>query len=323
MIVVGGEALVDLVPDPSTVDGALSPLLPRLGGGPYNVALAAGRLDTPVSFLSRVSTDTFGVALLDRLHESHVDTSLVGRGAEPTTLAVVTLDAAGSAHYTFYTDGTADRLFTDPGSLPQGTTMLSLGTLGMVLEPGASGYEAVLVRAWRTGVLTAVDPNIRADLISDPDSYRERFDSWLPHTGLLKLSVEDAAWLAEASGQDEVLAATGSWLRRGPAAVVLTRGGDGLTVLTSGGDRIDVPAVGVRIADTIGAGDTIQGALLAWLHRNGVHDLRTMRDLEVPAWRTALEFAAAAAAVTVSREGAQPPTIREVTEILGDRDDGV
>lgn len=315
MIVVGGEALVDLVPGASSVDGELRPLVPQRGGGPYNVALSAARLGAPVSFLSRVSTDPFGVALLDRLRDSQVDTTLVQRGPEPTTLAVVTLDASGSANYTFYTEGTADRLFTDPGALPEGCTMLSLGTLGMVLEPGASGYESVLERAAAGGVLTTLDPNIRADLIADPAAYRERFVSWLPHTRLLKLSVEDAAWLAGVDGTDAVAGAARDWLRRGPDAVVLTSGGDGLTVLTATGEPVRVPAAATTVVDTIGAGDTVQGALLAWLHEHGVRELGA---LAAPDWREALRFAATAAAITVSREGAQPPLRAEVVELLRD-----
>lgn len=325
MIVVGGEALVDLVPvdppDSSTVDGELAPLVPKRGGGPYNVALSVARLGAPVSFLSRVSTDPFGEALLERLTASGVDTTLVQRGPDPTTLAVVTLNAAGSASYTFYTEGTADRLFSDPGTLPEGCRMLSVGTLGMVLEPGASGYEAVLRRAAQANVLTALDPNIRADLIADPTAYRARFDSWLPHTRLLKLSVEDAAWLGgladpdAVSGPDEVLDLARGWLRRGPAAVVLTSGADGLTVLTAGGDRVCVPAAGGTVVDTIGAGDTVQGALLAWLHEQGVTE---PAELGPQRWREALRFAAAAAAITVSRDGAQPPVRAEVAELLND-----
>ncbi|TCP56526.1 fructokinase [Tamaricihabitans halophyticus] len=311
MIVVGGEALVDLVP--SAVDDPLSPLAPKLGGGPYNVAIAAARLDVPVSFLSRVSTDPFGRSLMRRLDESRVDLSLVERGSEPTTLAVVALDGSGSAHYTFYTEGTADRLFVDPGSLPSETTMLSLGTLGMVLEPGATAYEAVLARAAGAGVLTALDPNIRADLIADQDAYRARFRRWLPHTSLLKLSDADAAWLADQ--EDDVERAVRDWLTLGPSAVVLTRGADGLAVFTAAGGTVHVPAVRVPVVDTIGAGDTIQAALLAWLHRKGLTGPGQLAELADADWRSALDFAAAAAAVTVSREGAQPPVSGEVTEM--------
>ncbi|MFD8500854.1 carbohydrate kinase [Amycolatopsis sp. NPDC059657] len=312
MIVVGGEALVDLVPgEPldSTVDGGLRALLPRLGGGPYNVALAAGRLGVPSAFLSRVSDDRFGQALIKRLHESGVDTSLVQRGAEPTTLAVVALDEKGSAHYTFYTEGTADRLVADPGPL-EDVTMLCLGTLGMVLEPGASVYETMLRRESARGVLTALDPNIRAALIDDPAAYRARFASWLPHVRLLKLSDDDAEWLAD--GKDAVEAAK-EWVAAGVDAVVLTRGADGLAVITAEGELAEVPSERVEVVDTIGAGDTVQGALLTYLHERRIRDLTKM-DAEM--WRAALAFAAKAASITVSRSGAEPPTAEEMVSAV-------
>jgi len=313
VIVVGGEALVDLVPgDPldSTVDGGLRALLPRLGGGPYNVSLAAGRLGVPTAFLSRVSTDRFGDAMVDRLHASGVDTSLLQRGDEPTTLAVVALDTKGAARYTFYVEGTADRLVADPGPLPEKVTALSLGTLGMVLEPGASAYEAMLRREAARGVLTVLDPNIREALITDPAAYRARFASWLPDVRLLKISDDDAAWLTE--GADPVAAAK-TWIESGVDAVVLTRGADGVAVITAAGELAHVPSRKVTVVDTIGAGDTVQGALLAWLHTRDVADLAA---LDADAWREALEYAAKAASITVSRSGAEPPTSADMASTV-------
>lgn len=300
MIVVGGEALVDLVP---AGEGAgLAPLVPRLGGGPYNVAVAAVRLGAPTRFLSRVSLDTFGDALLTGLRESGVATDLVQRGPEPTTLAVVGFDEGGSARYSFYAEGTADRRVVDPGPLPAGTTALALGTLGMVLEPGASVYERLLHREARRGVLTALDPNIRAGLIDDAEAYRARFATWLPSTSLLKLSEEDASWLAGDTALDRAVPA---WLAAGVRAVVLTRGADGLTVFSESAGAVAVPTDPVVVADTIGAGDTVLGALLAWLHDRGVADPGLLPEGE---WRSAAAFAARAAAITVSRPGADPPT---------------
>ncbi|HWC80882.1 MAG TPA: carbohydrate kinase [Pseudonocardiaceae bacterium] len=315
MIVVGGEALVDLVPDPSTRRGELGPLLPRLGGGPYNTAVALGRLGAPVAFLSRVSRDAFGDALVERLVGAGVDIRFVQRGPEPTTLAVVTLAADGSARYTFHVAGTADRLVADPGALPDELTTLSVGTLGMVLEPGASVYEAMLRRESERGRLVVVDPNVRTGLIEDADAYRARFRSWLSHITVLKASVEDACWLAELPAEspiEQVEAVVREWLDAGVSAVVLTRGGDGLSSFTASGDKIEVPAVRATVADTIGAGDTVHAALLAWLSQHGVESAGQVRKLEAKDWSEALGFAARAAAITVSRVGAEPPFAAEL-----------
>jgi fructokinase len=310
VIVVGGEALVDLVPAPATVRGELGPLLPRLGGGPYNTAVAAGRLGAPVSYLSRISTDSFGDALLHRLHDAGVHTGLVQRGPEPTTLAVVTLADDGSARYAFYTQGTADRLVGDPGPLPADVTALSLGTLSLILEPGASVYEAMLRRESARGRLTVLDPNIRTVLIDDPAAYRARFTSWLPDIGVLKVSEDDARWLADLPDDADVEPVLREWRSAGVTAVVLTRGGDGLTVLTE--DRVDVPAAPASVVDTIGAGDTVHAALLAWFAGRDVRSAGDVAKLDRVAWGEALSFAARAAAVTVSRSGAEPPYASEL-----------
>lgn len=306
MILVGGEALMDLVPAPTTRPGELGPLLPLPGGGPYNVAITLGRLGAPVRFLSRLSTDTFGNALFDRLALSGVDTAMVQRGPEPTTLAVAGIGPDGSARYSFHLEGTADRLVAHPGPLPAEVAIVSLGTLSLVLEPGASQYERLLRDHAGRGLLTVVDPNIRPATVADPAAYRTRFTSWLPDIGLLKLSVEDAAWLADGD-QDK---AVDRWLDQ-VAAVVLTRGADGL-VARAAGVEVEVPTVPAAVVDTIGAGDTVHGALLFWLHRAGISTPDGLRAVGADAWRDALTFAAIAASVTVSRAGAEPPYAAEL-----------
>jgi fructokinase len=238
-----------------------------------------------------------------------VDTSLVQRGAEPTTLAVAGIGPDGSARYSFHVDGTADRLVADPGELPSDVAILSLGTLSLLLEPGATTYETLLRRHSARGGLTVLDPNIRPGLVADPAAFRARFASWLPDIGVLKLSIEDAAWLA---GGTADLDTVQGWLADGPAAAVVTRGADGIVALTAAGGAVEVPTVPATVVDTIGAGDTVHGALLAWLHERGVTGRAAVADVDLAGWRAALEFAARAAAVTVSRAGAEPPYAAEL-----------
>ncbi|MGW9370692.1 carbohydrate kinase family protein [Streptomyces xanthophaeus] len=292
MIVVGGEALIDLVP----VARPPGALLPRPGGGPYNTALALGRLGAEVAFCSRVSADGFGETLLAGLRAAGVDLSLVQRGPEPTTLAVPSLGPDGSASYGFYVEGTADRLFTLPPALPPGARALALGTCSLVLEPGASAYEDLLRRESGRGLLTLLDPNIRPALIADPAAYRARFlDRLLPCTTVLKLSEEDALWLGGRPSD---------WLAAGPSAVVLTRGAAGLTVWTREGAQHTAAARPVAVADTIGAGDTVNAALL--------HRLAAAPGAPVD-WPQVLAYAAHAASLTCSRPGAEPPYAAELT----------
>lgn len=300
MIVVAGEALIDLVPQGT---GALAGLKPALGGGPYNTALALGRLGSPSAFCSRVSYDAFGEALLDGLRAAGVDVTAVQRGKEPTTLAVATIDTHGSAAYSFYVDGTADRLFATPTALPAGTRAVSFGTCSLVLEPGASAYEELMRTAAAQGVFTALDPNIRAGLIPDADAYRARFKSWLPSVSLLKLSEEDALWLGGTPRE---------WLAAGPSAVVITQGGDGLTAFTRDGAVHSVPGEKVDVVDTIGAGDTVNAALLHGLSTRDALSPEALAALGPHGWAELLRFAGRAAAITCSRAGAEPPYAAEL-----------
>ncbi|MGW2234993.1 carbohydrate kinase family protein [Streptomyces sp. NPDC001759] len=306
MIVVAGEALIDLVPQGT---GALAGLKPALGGGPYNTAVALGRLGSPTAFCSRTSLDAFGEALLDGLREAGVDVSAVQRGPEPTTLAVATIDGNGSAAYSFYVEGTADRLFTAPEALPAGTRAVSFGTCSLVLEPGASAYEELMRTAAEQGVFTALDPNVRAGLIPDADAYRARFKSWLPSVSLLKLSEEDALWLGGTPRE---------WLAAGPSAVVITHGGDGLSVFTADGAVHSVPGEKVEVVDTIGAGDTVNAALLHGLAARDALCAEALQGLGADGWTRLLRFAARAAAVTCSRAGAEPPYASELGDAFGE-----
>lgn len=305
-VVVGGEALVDLVPLENDGDGGgpLTPLAPRRGGGPYNTAIGIGRLGVPVAMLTRLSTDAFGDALAERLADNGVDTTLVQRGDEPTTLAVVTLDGDGKARYSFHVAGAADRMVTDPGPLPGDTTALAVGSFALVLEPGASVYAAMVEREASAGRFVSLDPNVRADLVGDPDALRARLDGFLPHAGLVKLSDEDALWWGRSA--EEILGA-------GAGAVVLTRGADGLAAYSRSAGVVEVPAGRVGpLVDTIGAGDSVHAALLAWLHAHDRLDRARLAELDTDGWRAALTHAARVAAWTCSRAGAEPPWAGEL-----------
>lgn len=155
------------------------------------------------------------------------------------------------------------------------------------------------------GVFTALDPNIRAGLIADAYAYRARFRSWLPSVSLLKLSAEDAEWLGGSPRE---------WLAAGPAAVVVTRGGDGLTAYTRDGAEYAVPGERVDVVDTIGAGDTVNAALLHGLSERDALSGEGVAALGAEGWESLLRFAARAAAVTCSRAGAEPPYAHELEE---------
>ena len=312
MIIVGGEALVDLVP---VLDSAGEPALsPRLGGGPFNVAVAASRLGTKVGFLSRISLDGFGNAAMRRLQQEGVDVGLVQRGDELTTLAIADVDSAGSVRYAFYVEGTADRMFEYPGDLPADTQAVVLGTIGMMLEPGATAYDQVLAASSAKGILTVIDPNIRDSLIPDDDSYRARFRQRLRHTNILKASIEDVAWLADSDRFDDLealLPTLRDWREQGPDVIVVTLGAHGVFALTPAG-QVNVAGVPTSVVDTIGAGDTVLGSLVAWLAVQRDATVEAVAEMTAEDWRQALSFAARAASITCSRSGANPPYAHEL-----------
>lgn len=301
MIVVGGEALYDLV-----LKGS-DELRGHPGGGPYNTARAIARLEQPVAYLGRLSSDRFGGRLRDRLAADGVRLDCVVRTDDPTTLAIAEIDDAGT-RYRFYTDGTSAPGLTPQMALavlPPSVGILHVGTLGLMLEPSATALEAV-VRALAGRTLIALDPNIRPTVIADGEGYRERLRRLLADTDLVKVSDEDLAWLFP---DLEPIAATRALLARGPTVALLTRGREGAIVVTRDAEVL-VPAPPTRVVDTIGAGDAFGGGFLAWWHSQalGAADLADL-DTVVEATR----FACTVAAFTVARAGADPPRRSELS----------
>lgn len=207
MITVYGEALVDLVP---TSTDPLAPLQPALGGGPFNVARALGRLGADVEFQSRLSSDAFGTALKRSLLDAGVHLSNCPTGQEPTTLAVTALAADGSATYTFYVDGTADRLAT-PTPVTGGYAVF--GTLSLALEPASLRYAEAASASAKAGAVVCLDPNIRPAFASE--KHRLFLRGMLDDVTVLKLSDEEVDFLGDTS--------------RVPV-VVTTLGGEGISV---------------------------------------------------------------------------------------------
>jgi fructokinase len=301
MIVVGGEALFDLVL------GQTDRLEAHPGGGPFNTARTLGRLEQPVGYLGRLSSDRFGTRLRSLLVEDGVSDATVIATEDPTTLALAELDAHGGARYRFYADGTSAAGLlpgTAIAALPAEVEMLHVGTLGLVLEPTALAMEA-LVERLHGEALIALDPNIRPTILADPAAYRARLERVLARTDVVKLSEEDAVWLQPDLPPVEAARAL---LDAGPAAAVLTRGPAGAVALTRAG-AAEVPAPPVRVADTIGAGDAFGGGLLAWWRRAGL-GREDLGDLD--ALTEATRFAVLVAARTVERPGASPPWLSEL-----------
>jgi fructokinase len=296
-IVVGGEALVDLVPQADQ-------LVPHPGGGPYNTARTLGRLEQDVHYLGCLSDDGFGAGLRAQLEADGVRLDTAVATTKPTTLALVDLDTAGAASYRFYTQGTSAPALTPAAAvaaLPDDVDFLHVGTLGLMMEPIASALQAV-VEAVADRALTMVDPNCRPTFIEDRDAYRASLANTLRHAHVVKVSGDDLEYLSPGVGLAEAARELGV-----PVALV-TLGGDGALIVTADGEtQVDAPKI--KVVDTIGAGDAFGGGFLTYWARAGL-TRDALQDAE--AVRAATRFACVVAARTCERAGASPPRLSDL-----------
>lgn len=306
-IVFVGESLIDFM-----ATGELT-FQGRVGGAPANSAVASARLGQPTGFVSQLSTDLFGERLLAHLQVNGVDTRFVLRSDDPSTLAFVERTPS-SNRYAFYLQGTADSRWAPATlpDLPDSCRWLQFGSIALLQEPAASCItEFVLAQRGRRMVL--FDPNARPSLIPDAGDWRRRCVRWLAAADLVKMSDEDAALLAPDRPLADVAA---ECMRHGPRAVVVTCGAVGATLFRPGAEPLSVLAPPVRVTDTIGAGDTFAAGLSVALLERGVETPEALATLSTDHWTEVLRFAAAAAAINCTREGADPPQRAEVDALL-------
>jgi fructokinase len=306
MILCCGEGLIDFLPR-TGADGKVL-FEPCAGGSIYNVAVALGRLGVAAGYFGGLSTDLFGGMLREGLRLSGVDFSMAPVSDRPSTLAFVKLEN-GNARYAFFDEGSAGRMLTaaDLPRLPASIKALHFGSFSLASEPCGSTYEALMTRESGRGVI-ALDPNIRPTLIGDRQAYVARLGRSVAMADIVKLSEDDLAWLAPGTSF-EALAA--DWLARGAKLIVLTRGASGASAISANASA-SVQAKPITVADTVGAGDSFSAALLAWLDEAGQLAKDKIAALTKDQLVAALDFASRAAAVAVSRPGADPPWRREL-----------
>jgi fructokinase len=307
MILSCGEALIDMLPRTSTLGEAC--FAPYAGGAVFNTAIALGRLGAPSAFFSGVSNDMLGEILADTLTASNVDTRFLARSDRPTTVAFVKL-VNGQATYAFYDEATAGRMLSeaDLPTLPDSISALFLGGISLVNDPAATTYEALQARECGARV-TMIDPNIRPGFIAGKETaYRARIERMIGRADIVKLSDEDLHWL---EGQGELTGLARGILARGPKVVFITEGAKGARAVTAAQD-IFVAARKVSVVDTVGAGDTFNAGVLAALHQAGALTKAGVAGLTDAALTDALSLGTRAAAVTVSRAGANPPWANEL-----------
>jgi fructokinase len=294
---VAGEVLIDLIPEGADRK-------PIVGGGPANTAKALSKLGIDTQLIDGISSDQYGLMAKKKLVTAGVKLDYVKYSDKPTCLAIVSLSDSGSATYEFVIENTATFDFTSewlPNPQTGRPSLLHIGTLATIIEPGASDLFD-----WAQSVAKVApivfDPNIRPAVISDRMQYVTQVERWIAISSAVKVSDDDLKWLYPS---DEIKEVVNDWLTKGPSLIVVTYGDKGLNGYRKG-KVVSVEAVKVKVADTVGAGDTVGAVLVEAIIKDGLASLTGSR-LE-----TMLKRAAKAAAITVSRVGANPPRSEEL-----------
>ena len=308
IVTVIGEAIIDLVPAdrPGTFTA-----LP--GGSPYNVAVGLTRLGHDTALMARLADNTFGRMLRAHAAAEGIDLTAAPLASQPTTLAVVSLDADGGASYDFYLDGTADWHWTgaELARAPDRTEVLHFGSIASWTAPGDDLILALAERIRARGdVLVSYDPNVRPGLLADHERARGRIERAVGVAHLAKASADDIAWLYPDLTAGEV---AGRWLRLGAALVVITRSASGADAYTGRSGSVHRPARPVAVADTVGAGDSFTAGLIGSLIRRNLHHPARLAGCPAGLLSAALDDAILVSSLNCERPGNDPPTLAEVS----------
>ncbi|MEO3780601.1 PfkB family carbohydrate kinase [Micromonospora sp. B11E3] len=311
-VVVIGETLIDVVPA-GRRDGADGGVRELPGGSPANVAVTLGRLGRGPVLVTTLADDARGTAAWDWLEASNVTVVAQPPATGRTSTAAVRLGADGSATYDFDLTWDLAPETVARATARGGIAVVHAGSIAAVLDPGAATVEDALREA-RGCALVTFDPNARPAITPDVAQVLPRVERLVELSDVAKASEEDLGWYHPGTDPIEVAR---TWAASGPVLVVVTRGADG-SVLVRGDDVVTVPSVPVTVADTIGAGDTFMGALVDALLGLGAHGpaaREVLAALSLEELRRAASWAAGAAAITVSRPGADPPTPAELDAV--------
>ncbi|POG45716.1 carbohydrate kinase [Streptomyces sp. ZL-24] len=301
-LLVVGECVADIVRLPDEEDRV------HPGGSPANVAYGLARLGHRATLLTQLGPDANGRLIRDHLTSAGVTVRTDGAPAR-TPSAAVTLDAAGQASYAFDVSWTLAPVAVDPAP-----GHVHTGSIGAVVGPGADTVLEI-VRAARATATVSYDPNVRPALMGERAEAVRRVEECVGLSDLVKASDEDLAWLYPGEEPEKVAA---RWLEHGPAAVLVTRGGDGALAVLPGGP-FTVAAARAEVVDTVGAGDAFMSGTLHALAAHGLLGAgarERLRTVDRATLTDVLRHAVASAAVTVSRAGANPPDAAELREAL-------
>ena len=303
-VFVTGEALIDFVP--ILTDERERAFVPHPGGSPFNAAKAAALAGARTEFVGTLSDDFLGAMLREDLRAAGVGLDHATTSSKPSALAFVDL-STGEPAYAFHFEGTSEAeanpsldLSAEPGDVVH---------VGSISLAGAAADRIADFAVAESGKrMVSLDPNARPVLIHDREAWTARIERLVASASILKLSAEDLEFMAPGSTPDAYARAS---LERGPALVIVTGGGEGARALTPHASTI-VSAPRVDVVDTVGAGDTLMGATLAWLQDQGIEDVAGLSRLETTDLERMLRFATVAAAINCTRAGCKPPSRDEI-----------
>ncbi|GGE24150.1 fructokinase [Aureimonas endophytica] len=301
-----GDSLFDVFAD-LDADVSRINLSARIGGSALNAALGLARLGHGSAFFSKISGDLYGRRLRAFMEQEKIDQRFLIHTERNTTLAMVSLSAAGVPEYSFYTEGTADRSIAPeevPAALPDEVAAIHIGgSYTTVSEPTASALVR-LVKQEKDRRFISYDPNIRASVVPDLDIWRAKVAELVPMTALVKASDEDLSQLYPGRSIEAVL---GDWVAAGASLAVCTRGEKGAVALAKSGIGASLPGISVHVVDTVGAGDTFFAMMLAKLFEDGHLSRQALESFGENELKALIGAAIRAAAVTCSRRGADLP----------------
>ncbi|CRM85089.1 2-dehydro-3-deoxygluconokinase [Pseudomonas sp. 24 E 13] len=311
MYLVCGEALFDFFSE-EDASGLASKVNYKsiAGGSPFNVAVGLRRLGIEAGLFGGVSTDFLGRRLVQVLEDEGVSRQFLVEFAAPTTLAMVAVGANGSPQYSFRGEGCADRQLQVAHLPVLGDEIrgLHIGSFSLVVQPIGDTLLALVQR--ESGKrLISLDPNVRLNPQPDIQLWRDRIAELVKHADLIKVSDEDLHLLYPEQSPESVLQ---GWLQHRCQLIFLTRGGDGASVFSRRHGTWSQPAIDIVMADTVGAGDTFQAALIAWLTEQQLDSVEGLHQLSREQIDAMLGFAIRAAALTCTRTGPDLPYRRQL-----------
>ena len=305
MILCSGENLIDFVP----VSKNTEIFKACVGGSPLNTAIGLGAMNAPVYFFSRISNDFFGRKIIIFLKKNNVKTNLIQKTSDKTTLGFVS--NRNKPEFSFYANQTADRNLSQydfKKNVLKKIILAHFSSISLVLKPGSETYFKIIKNLKKTSLIS-IDPNIRSSLIENKNNYLTRFKQFLKLADIIKLSDEDFNYLSNNNNPDKVIP---NWIQKNNISFVILTLGEKGSILYTKKLRIFIKSYKVKVADTVGAGDIFQAAVINYLYKSKNLSNDKLLNLKKSDWEKCLKFASKAAAINCTKEGCYPPTEREI-----------